>query len=316
MKRLYEEEVRKLWSKVYTANEDEIASWLEKPLTNFVRCADAPQAQENKIKRLRDGLHRSRRLKDFAVFIIAAPLSNQFTTVYINGQEYHLSLDETEKLSLEIKDLKERTVLGKVEKDGLLDSVFATTFEEVKLKLQIFMREKGTEANEIRIIFMGHGADYEGQGTMCFQKGQPVTNAQLFDAVKEYRDENGDRLLGSAISIVLTQCFSHLGIGRIPQEENLTVTPLASDDCPYLEVETQQECQFVGDTDENTFRLPLEEDNIYMSFAWWHQTGRLAFPVKKAERHHLVKWLNGDLRVEEPMDTGVGSMLTQPTAAS
>ncbi len=315
IKRLYEEEVRKLWSKVYTANEDQIATWLEDPLINFVPCKESPQSQERALKQLRDKARRSIALNGFAVFIIASPLNNQYTTEYINGHEYQWPLRDEQKLTLEIEDLKEKTDLGKIEKDGLLDSVFATTFEKVKLHLKNFMRDKATKAKEIRIIFMGHGGIHEGQGTMCFQEeSQPVTNAQLFNAVKEYRDENGDRLLGSAISIVLAQCYSHLGIDRICQEENLSMNALASKDFPCPEVYTKQECWHVGESDKNTFRLPLEKDVVHRSFHLWHKTDRLEFPVTTAKRHCLVEWLKGDIRFEESMDTDEG--FSPPVAAS
>ncbi len=295
---MYIQEAKDLWSKVYTTSEDEIAIWLENPFTDFVPCSDVPQTEREELSSLRDNFHRSRGLKDFACFIIAAPLGQQFTAKTIAGQNFDIPLDETQKLTREVEDLKRRTVLGKIDQDGLLDTVFAQNFGTVLQSLRNFMEQKAVKAKEILIIFLGHGNMLdESQGTMCFQEErQPITNAALFEAVKMYQDENS--LLGSAFSVVLTQCFSHLGIDALLQEPNLTVTALTSETRPCPEVEINQ-CVWYVDTRRNIARhLPFERDTaLYARFGDYYKTGHLIFPVVKAERTYLVNWLNAKYNI-------------------
>ncbi len=238
--RLYEEEIRKLWSKVYATSEDKIAEWLKDPLIDYEPCANTPQGEIKVVDRLREDFHKSIALEDVACFIIMAPLKNRFRTKEVVGKEYDIPINENQTLPWELEDLKKRTLLEEIEIEGLLHCVFANKFKEVQSSLEDFMKEKATKAKEVLIIFMGHGEDDGGQGTMCFQdENAPVPNVALFEAVKMYRDKNS--LLGSAFSVVLTQCFSHLGIDTLPQEQGITVTPLASTTCPCPEVTIKYE---------------------------------------------------------------------------
>ncbi len=204
-------------------------------------------------------------------------------------------VEEEQKLRLEIENLQNETVLGKVDREGLLSTVMAKNRSDVESALKDFMEQKAAQAREIGIIFLGHGGVSEGMGTMGFLEDEPVKNEWLVKEVEKYKPQNS--LLGSAYSVVLSQCYSHVGIDEVRKGSSMKIVPLTTEKC--------------------------EKTTTHMQFdVSWYVGGKLKdASMKSATRTQLVKWLNdtfgrnGEMRQRgDSMD--VSSSEPEPMEAS
>ncbi len=128
---------------MYTTSEDKIAEWLKDPFIDYEPCANTSQGERKVVDRLREEFHKSMALEDFACY---GTIKNRFKTKEVVGKEYDIPINESQTLTLELEHLKKKTVLKDLQKEGLLDHVFANTFDEVKHSLQKFMIERATKA--------------------------------------------------------------------------------------------------------------------------------------------------------------------------
>ncbi len=296
MKHLYVEKISQVYGQAL--GEKEIEEWLENPLMVIQQCADGEgQAQATEYRR---DFRKSQQLKDLACFVIASPLQDRTVTLnFSDAVQPEVTAEEKRKLELEIKHLKENTVLGNVDREGLLSTVMAYTLDDAERGLEVFMREKATQATESAIIFLGHGGKSEGMGTMEFLEENPVKNEELIKAVQEYGSEN------TAYSVILAQCHSHVGIDEVRKgnQSGLEVSPLASAERP----ETTTIINFAAWYLDGNVIQRLEDEAAVV--ADLYPTGNVQFAMESARRPLLVNFLDwkfgptGEkLRMEVPMD--------------
>ncbi len=305
------EEIQKDWGQMFAEKKDEITKFLENPLQTIAPCSDSDNGTLDGLLEVRDKYLRSIELEKFACCILAAPLDKRKVATMINGERYEIEVNEREKLEKEIKHLKDTTVLGSMDQ-RLLGTFFVDTFKEAEEYLKSFMEKQATKAKEILLIFMGHGNVHESQGTMVFRgEKNEIKNEALFEAVKKHRVK--DSLPGSAFSIVFSQCYSYVGIDKLPQEPpNLTVTALGKENQVHL----THNIRYVSEKAD--FHLPFKEDaNLRNTFKYWFQTGNILCRLVTAKRLDLVESINQKyiikkstemkeekLTEEQPMETG------------